>query len=244
MLKETVVALLSFLNVSPASAPAVAAQPAAHVARAEALDAAEVVKRVQSFYDKTNRLTAKFRQEYTNETFGKKTNSDGRVYIKKPGKMRWDYYEKIRGKHRKQQVKSFISDGRRLWAVEHDNKQVFKKNLKDDLLPVAITFLYGEGDLSRDFTAELDGKSGLGEAGEFVLKLTPKKPSAQYKTLWLVVSPDNFRVRRSVVLEASGNTNSFTFYEPDLKKPVADSWFSFNEKQYRSYRIVEPGANR
>src|SRR5688572_22702949 len=100
------------------------------------LSADAVVGKVQAFYVGTQSLKAKFRQEYTNTTFGKTSTSDGVLWIKKPGKMRWDYH-----KRRKLQ-KSFISDGVLLWAVEHDNKQVFKKNLGDDVLPVAITFLY------------------------------------------------------------------------------------------------------
>src|SRR5690606_37541950 len=105
--------------------------------------------------------------------------------------------------------KSFISDGSTLWAVEHDNKQVFKKNLQDDMLPVAISFLYGQGDLARDFDARLDTSGKFGKRTDFVIELTPRKPSAQYKTLHLVVDPGNFRVKQSVVVEASGNINHF-----------------------------------
>ncbi len=244
MFKEAILAFFTLMN---SNAPAQQAQPAkaavkpVRVAVAQKMSAVEVVDRIQKFYDKTDRLSAKFRQHYTNDTFGKTTSSDGKVYIKKPGKMRWDYYGKMPGKKKKQQVKSFISDGDKLWAVEHDNKQVFKKSLEEDLLPVAVTFLYGKGDLKKDFTPTLETKKKFGkQPGEVVLKLTPKTPSAQYKTLWLVVNTTDFRVRRSIVLEASGNTNAFTFYEPDVTKQVSDDWFWFNEKKLKGYRIVEP----
>ncbi len=207
---------------------------------ATALSAPQVVEKVQAFYLKTNRLTAEFRQYYTNVTFGKKTQSDGTVYIKKPGKMRWDYRAKSRGKVK--QVKSFVSDGQRLWAVEHDNKQAFKQDLDGNVLPVAITFLHGTGNLNKDFTATLDKSGKRGRTGDLVLELVPKKPSAQYKTLWLVVDPSNFRVRESVVLEASGNTNRFAFYKPNVEKSINDTWFSIDERALKKngYRIVEP----
>ncbi len=200
------------------------------------LDADQVVGRVQAFYKKTTHLIAKFRQTYTNKTFGTTTVSDGKVYIKKPGKMRWDYA----GKKIKVE-KSFITDGKMLWAVEHDNRQYFKKDIKQNLLPVAVTFLYGKGDLARDFTAKLDTSGTYGQKSDYVLELTPRQPSAQYKTLYLVVDPSNFRVKQSIVIEASGNTNHFRFYEPNTEKPVKDAWFVFNEKKFKGkYRLGNP----
>ena len=46
----------------------------------------------------------------------------------------------------------------------------------------------------------------------------------------LVVDPASFRVKKSVVTNAGGDTNEFNFYEPDTSKAVADSWFVFNPK--------------
>lgn len=203
---------------------------------ASAPEADDIVDKVQAFYADADKLTAKFRQTYKNVTFGTTKVSDGKVWIKKPGKMRWDY--KGKGKTSKTK-KSFISDGTNLWAVEHDNKQVIKKDLEENMLPVAITFLYGKGDLKEDFDAALDTSNTYGTKKDIVLELTPKEVSAQYKKLYLVVDPDDYRVKQSIVHEASGNTNHFRFYEPDTQKAVKDAWFVFNEKKYTNYRIVD-----
>lgn len=245
MMSKTLIFLASLLTggmsatPEPAPArPAVQAAPAASQSTraASRLGASDVVARVQAFYNDTKQLTALFRQTYTNTTFGKTSVSDGKLWIKKPGKMRWDYA----GKNRNTVKKSFISDGTTLWAVEHDNKQVFKKSLQDDMLPVAVTFLFGQGDLARDFDAKLDTSGKYGKKADLVLDLTPRKPSAQYKKLYLVVDPGNFRVKQSVVVEASGNINHFMFFSPDTKKSVQDAWFVFNEKKLKSYRVVQP----
>ena len=207
---------------------------------AGAIDADTVVGKVQSFYKATGQLTAKFRQTYSNKTFGNTNVSDGMVWIKKPGKMRWDY----KGKKLKVE-KSFISDGKMLWAIEHDNRQYFKKDLADNMLPVAVTFLYGKGDLRRDFSAALDSSGTYGKSTDHVLKLTPRKPSAQYKLLYLVVDPVNYRVKQSIVIEASGNINHFRFYEPDTSKIVQDSYFFFNEKKFKGkYRLANPADKK
>jgi outer membrane lipoprotein carrier protein len=196
-----------------------------------------VIDKVQAFYKDTTQLRAKFRQTVTNNTFGTKSVSDGYVYIKKPGKMRWDYYSK---KTPRKQTKSFISDGTTIWAVFHQDLQYYKKSVKDDLLPVAITFLSGTGDLRKDFNAAIDSTKKFGKKGDHILKLTPKRPNAQYKTLWLVVDPKTFRVKESVVLNANNDTNQFRFYDGDTTKPVLSSWFVFNERANKKYRLVNP----
>ena len=238
MFIETFLVLTTLLT-APAVEPANAAVAQAAT---KAVSANQVVDRVQSFYKTNEQLTAKFRQVYSNVTFGKKSVSDGKVWLKKRGgKMRWDYYKKARGNMMPTVNKSFLSDGKTLWAVEHDNKQYFKRSLKDAVLPVAVTFLTGQGDLKQNFKASLDRSGTYGSKRDHVLKLIPLSPSAQYKTLWLVVSPDNYRVTQSVVLESSGNTNHFRFFTPNFTKEVKDQWFVLNEKQLskRRYRLVE-----
>lgn len=204
------------------------------------LDANGVVDKVQAFYVDTAHLRAKFRQTVVNKTFGRKTISDGRVYIKKPGKMRWDYYKKNKRTRKTPNTKSFISDGKTLWAVFHGNKEYYEKNIENDLLPVAITFLSGKGDLRTDFKAALDRSGKYGKKSDYVLELTPKKPSAQYKMLWLVVDSKNYRVKQSIILNTKGDTNQFRFFEPNTSKSVKDYLFAFNAKRLTDYRKVEP----
>lgn len=205
--------------------------------------ATDVAKRVQQFYAQTTDYQAKFTQTYHDLAAGAKKVNVGTVYFKKPGKMRWDYVKK--GK-KKQVSKSFISNGTLLWAVEHDNKQITRTQIEEDILPVAVTFLFGKGDLARDFAAELDTSGTYGQSKDYVLKLTPRKPSAQYKLLYLVVAPDNFRVKQSIVVEASENTNHFRFFLPDTEKAVEDSWFNLDikkSKKLRKYRLIEPNKD-
>ena len=219
-------------------APGVGAMNPTPVRVAAAPNADEVVGKVQAFYAAVNHLTAKFRQEVTNATFGNKTISDGSLWIMKPGKMRWDYYSKAR-KGQVKVEKSFISNGSYLYVVEHQNKQVIKKNLQKDLTPVAISFLYGKGDLRADFTAALDTSGTYGGKGDVILKLTPKTPSAQYKNLYLVVDSKDYRVKQSIIIDSGNNVNHFRFFEPDFAKPVKNDWFVFDEKSVKNYRIVD-----
>ncbi len=227
---------------APAKAPApVVAQ--APVAPARALTAVEVVDNVQKFYGGIAQVTARFQQTVANSTFGTSKASSGKLFLSKPGKMRWDYQSASKKKGAALE-KSFISDGKMLYVVEYDNLQIVKKNLEKDLMPVAVTFLYGKGDLKAEFTPALDPSGAYGEKGDLVLKLTPKAPSAQYKALILVVKPDNFRVQQSIVIDSSDNKNHFRFFEPDFKTAIATTRYDFNPKNktYKNYRVIDADA--
>jgi outer membrane lipoprotein carrier protein len=204
--------------------------------------AAQVVDRVQQFYAGIKQVTASFRQAVTNDTFGSTKTSDGTVWIMKPGKMRWDYLDKK--KTGVEVKKSFISNGTYLYVIEHDNKQVVKKSLERDLMPVAVSFLYGKGDLKAEFNAEIDRTGKYGEKDDIVLKLTPKQPSAQYKNLYLVVSPGDFHVSQSLIIDSSNNVNHFRFFAPDFDKPIKDSYFEFDERSVKNYRVLDADAPR
>ncbi|MEJ7603321.1 MAG: outer membrane lipoprotein carrier protein LolA [Kofleriaceae bacterium] len=205
-----------------------------------AVTADTALANVQKFYGSIKQVTALFRQTVTNDTFGSTKSSDGTVYIMKPGKMRWEYTQKKKGAFKVE--KSFISNGTTLFVVDHGNMQVMKKNLAQDLMPVAVSFLYGKGDLKTEFTPAIDTSGKYAEKkGEIVLRLTPKtdRPSAQYKNLILVVSPTDFHVTQSIIVDSSNNINHFKFYAPDFTKAVKESLFEFDESSVKNYRIVD-----
>ena len=217
---------LSFAANDPVTATAPKPAPAPIVAPAPSTAADEAVKKVQAFYQGTQKLKADFKQTYTNAVFGRTSNSTGKLWVMKPGKMRWDYATP--------EKKHFISDGATLWIYEPAAKQAGRQDLKDTVLPVAVTFLYGQGELARDFAASLDpGK--YGGPKDIVVKLVPRAPTAQYKHLWLVLDPVDHHVKESIILEASDNVNHFKFYglRQNDKVPVTDKHFKF---------VVPPGV--
>lgn len=230
----------SITMATASAAGASAAVGGAAAATNSPITATAVIDNVQTFYKDVKRVTALFRQTVHISTFGTTKTSDGAVWLEKPGKMRWDYLEKKKDVVRVK--KSFISNGASLYVVEHDNKQVLKKNLQQDLMPVAVSFLFGKGDLKQEFNAELDPTAGYGGKDDLVVKLTPKRPSAQYKALILVVDPVQFRVKESVIIDTASNTNHFQFYSPDFEKPIKDSWFEFNDASLKNYRIIDGDA--
>lgn len=253
MNKTLTALLLSSALLAPAAASAQSAPaaprgmfawvfaPKKAVRTAAAPSATEVVAGVQKFYAEIGQVKAKFRQEVTNSTFGRTDVSDGELWIKKPGKMRWQYFMKKRKGKPTGIAKDFISNGAFLYVVDFENKQVIKKDLQKNLLPTAITFLYGKGDLAADFTPAMNTSGTYGGRGDLVVDLAPKQGSTQYKTLHLVVDPATYRVKESIIVDSAGNKNHFRFYEPKFDAAVEDKWFEFstNNPKVRSFRVVD-----
>lgn len=244
MIKEITIVFGS-LFAQPTAKPAPAPTPVVMKARvAAAPTAAEILTGVQKFYAGINGVNAKFRQEVVNTTFGNTEISDGYVRIQKPGKMRWEYFDKPKRGKPRTISKHFISNGKYLYVVDIDNKQVIKKDLEKNLLPTAVTFLYGKGDLAADFTPAIDTSGTYGAKGAHVLKLTPKSPSAQYKHLFLVVDPATFYVKESIIIDSAGNKNHFRFFEHNFKAAEKDTTFELDEKApaLKNFRVVDGDA--
>ena len=151
----------------------------------------DLVRHVQAVYANTQHLTVKFRQTVSNETFGLPSVSDGRLYFERPGKLRWHY-------------------------VSRSTRAAGNLHRSGGTAPVAILFLADTGSLSKDFTARLLTGSKHGAGADKVLELAPKNPSVPYKALVLVVDPSNFRIKKSIVTSATGDTNELSFHEPDM----------------------------
>ena len=225
---------------SPAPAPAAAgkptgtasaaptAGPAAQAADRPALP--QVVDRVQKLYEGTANLKARFAQ--TLETAMGKRQASGVLRLKKPGKMRWDY--------EKPEKKLFVTDGSILWMYEPEDEQAFRQPLNSSQLPAQVSFLFGKGRLSDEFDITyLDGQK-LGAAGDFVLKLVPKKATAQYKHLVFVVDGKTYMVKETLLFDQQGGSNHIVFsgIETNLKTEIDDSRFAFTPPA--NTKIINP----
>lgn len=184
--------------------------------------AADYATKMQGFYEQTRDFQASFKQVYTDVAAGDKKQSFGRIYFKRPGMMRFDYYKLKAGKQLLE--KNLVSDGKAFWIYEQEFQQVFKECLTDNQLPTALRFLMGQGNLKEEFNIELtkNSKPSLPE-----LKLVPKKPTSKYKELRFILDPKTFQVVKTTVYDPYGNTNELFFDKILLNKNLEDKGFKF-----------------
>lgn len=189
-------------------------------------DAAAVMDGVQKFYQTTADFKAKFRQTYVYKVYGRTQVSSGKVFFKKPGRMRWDYDKPV--------PKLFVSDGQMLWVYEPQESQVFRRSLRSSQLPVALTFMSGKGRLEDEFTGKLLAST---DDKNWLLELTPKKNAGDYQVLRLKVDRTTFQVQASTVVDPVGNTNTVEFSDIENNKGLPDKGFEFTPPA--GVRIIE-----
>ena len=186
------------------------------------LTAAQVTDDVQKFYRTMEDYQANFDQTYTDIAAGDETKSSGKVFFKKPGKMRWDYYKTKDGKPAVTKV--LVSNGSEFTIYEAEYHQYYRQCLKDSQLPTALRFLMGTGELKTEFDTKLIPSK---KKGVLRLELVPKKSSGKYKKIEFAVEDQTFSVLETTVYDPYGNTNRIVFRTPSINKKLPDTGFQF-----------------
>ena len=212
----------ALLAAGLAALPAPAAPPDGPAAPAHAL-----ARKVQGRYARTQDLECRFVQTYTYAGLGRRQVSRGRLLVKKPGRMRWDYEEPSR--------KTISVVGSRLVQWEPEANQAYVDDRFDaTAMSAAVTFLLGKGDLEKEF------EISMGEGGALVL--VPRKPDPRVESVTLTVGPEG-EVTATRVVDGSGNANEIAF--SDLKRNAGLADADFDVKLPRDvHRVEAPGARR
>jgi len=210
---------------APVAAPTapVAAAPGAPASRL-ALD--ELVDRVHGVYRETRDLSAGFAQTYRFKVTGRAKRSTGRVFLKLPGKMRWDYLEP--------EPKHFVADGRTLWVVAPADRQVMRQPMSSSELNSVLGFLMGTADLRSAFLLHLEGQD---PKGRHRLRLKPKRAETHYQQVVLVIDPETFRTVETEITDPAGNLNHLVFSNLKANQGLPDSGFAFRIPE--GYRVID-----
>ena len=181
----------------------------------------EVAQALQRKYSTIRDFSTDFVHTYRGGVLRKQLVEKGRLLIKKPGKMRWDYASPER--------KQFVSDGVKVYSYIPADRQVIVGTVPQaDTAATPALFLAGKGDLTRDFTASW-GQAPDGSApGTLALKLVPRTPQPDYDWLVLLVEPGTLALRGLVTADAQGGTSSFSFTNLKENVGVADKEFAFS----------------
>ena len=183
-------------------------------------DAQNLAQALQRKYDTIGDFSADFVHAYRGGVLRKVLVERGRLLVKKPGKMRWEYAAP--------EEKLFVSDGIKIYSYIPQDKQVIVSSVpKDDQATTPALFLAGKVNLTRDFIASLADLPAGGPQGARALKLVPKTAQRDYDWLIVEIDPGTFEIRGLVTVDAQGGRSSLSFTNLKEHVGLADKEFTF-----------------
>lgn len=191
---------------------------AAPAAAAPTLD--EAVNALEQAQRRVTDLKAPFRQAALNKALNQTVEARGTLYLKKPGRLRWEYQTPT--------PQEIVSDGTRLWIYTPELKQVNVSAAPAALVGPAGSFLQGLGQVREHFEPRFLNPAQPTDAdGLVVLDLVPKRPQPLMTRLIVSVDPRSWLVRQAVIHDELGNTVTVRFGDAVVNSGLSDSLFVF-----------------
>jgi outer membrane lipoprotein carrier protein len=180
----------------------------------------EAIKGVEAAYGRMTDLKAEFSQSSFNKSLGSTIPAQGAVYLKRGGKLRWEYSEPT-----KQEI---VSDGKTLWVYTPSLNQVNTGPAPEVLAGPAGSFLAGLGRVREHFAARfLNPAQPIDGEGNVVLDLAPKQPLPTMVRLILALDPKTWEVRKAMVHDQFENTVTMRFTRLTINSGLPDRLFTF-----------------
>ncbi len=187
-------------------------------AAAQSLD--DVVREIEAVYGRMTDLRADFTQTAFNKSLNQTIPAKGTVYLKKGGKLRWEYVEPT--------PQEIVSDGKKLWVYTPTLNQANVADAPEALAGPAGSFLAGLGRLRTEFQVRFLNPAQPKDAeGNWALDLTPKQPLPTMTRLILSVDPKNWEIRKAVVHDQFENTVTMRFSKMAVNSGLPERTFTF-----------------
>ncbi len=183
-----------------------------------AADALSTARAVDEHYNRLQSFKGAFTEIY--QAPGTTRSESGLLWLKKPGKMRWEY--------REPKPKLFLVDSQNAYFYVPGERQARKASLKKiDDIRSPLRFLLGKTKLEK----ELDGLSlaldvATLQSGDLVLRGVPKTMRDRVSEVLLEISPAH-QITRIVIQGTDGASTEFRFSQIEDNVPLADSFFRF-----------------
>ncbi len=178
----------------------------------------ELASKVDKHYNNLRSMRAQFTETYNGA--GTSRTESGTLWLKQPGKMRWEYAEPRK--------KLFVSDGKTAWFYVPGEQQARKAPVsKIDDIRSPLRFLLGKTKLLKEFH-ELGFAPNIKPVipGDLVMRGSPKGMEDRISLVILEVSPEG-RIDRIMLEEIDGALTEFRFTNEVENLQVADNLFKF-----------------
>jgi outer membrane lipoprotein carrier protein len=178
----------------------------------------DIARATDEHYNRLKTFKADFTEDYRAQ--GVSRTESGVLWLKKPGRMRWEY--------RQPRQKLFLSDSHTAFFYVPGEQQARKtpiKNLDDIRSP--LRYLLGKTKLEKELDAlSLAPDIAPFQAGDMVLRGVPRGMKDRVSEVVLEISPAH-QITRILIREVDGTTTEFRFTGVQENLPVEDGLFRF-----------------
>ena len=178
-----------------------------------------VAQAVDEHYNQLKSLQADFAEIYQGS--GMERVESGTLWLKKPGKMRWEY--------RSPEEKLFVGNGKEAWLYLPAEKQVRKSSMRNlDDLRSPLAFLLGKSKLEK----ELQGLSFAPDVQAWkpedtILRGVPRGLEDRVSQVLLEITPDH-KIARILIHGTDDSITEYRFSDQKENLDVPDGRFRFS----------------
>ena len=189
------------------------------LAAAAPADVTQVARAVDEHYNRLRSLEADFTENY--QGAGMDRTESGTLWLKKPGKMRWEY--------RSPREKLFVTDGKDAWFYLPGERQARRtpvRKLEDLRSPLGL--LLGKTRLEKELQSLSFAPDVPPTApGDVVLRGVPRELADRISQVLLEITPQH-QIARLEIQEADGSRTEYRFSQQRENVEVADGRFHFS----------------
>lgn len=188
------------------------------VAGAPVAEKAKVVAGLQAWLDGTSTLDMRFRQSLVSGALGTTATESGRLYLERPGKLRWDYLDP------EKKIALLLGDRTALYLEE--DRQLIRGRLSGEhgLFP---RLLAGRDRIDDLFLAILVATPSTGGRGAYRLRLIPKGAHGAMAEATLTLRPPEFSLDGAELLDETGNRTTYAFSDMRRNRGLPEGLFAF-----------------
>ena len=186
------------------------------IASEKMLSLSEIMDRVEKRYEAVD-FSAYFVQESTITVMDISDIASGRIFVKRPGMLRWEYDKPDR--------QTITTDGKKLWIYKPDDNQV--------MIGKAPSFFgngKGAGFLSdmklirEKFVVSFEKEKS---EHDYVLKLLPREQTVGIAEIYLAVSKITFKIKKIITLNEYDDKTVIELINSKFNLNLDKSLFSF-----------------
>jgi len=176
----------------------------------------DTLKAIEKRYNHADSLKLDFSEVYV-AAHRPAQNESGVLYLRKPGRMRWEYSNPA--------GKLFLADGKNAWLYTPENHRAEKTPLKmSEDMRAPLAFLLGKLDFHRDFKSFETHKDANG--AEWILALA-KNQNLPYTQVEFLATPEG-EIQRIRVTNQDQSKLEYTFSNEQMNAPTAPKLFVFS----------------